>query len=300
MTPPEPTIDVASPRPPEGEALPATDRRLQDVTGDPAFRDGQPAAWTFHRATCRWTYNVLDAPPSRPPLPGREDPLAALVALPDPTELPEPLDGALRARLSCRAFVDEPVTLPQLATLLWSGYGVHGPVDAGPLELQARTVPSGGGLYPLELHVLARSVDGLDPGVHHYVPTHHGLEAVRDGLVPSRLTTYLFMGQPYAAEAAAVIVLAGVPGRSLWKYGDRGYRYLLMEAGHVAQNINLAAIQLGLGSCNLGGFFDDELAGLLRLDVEEEFPVYAVAVGRPDDEVGDLRAVREVPPVRPS
>lgn len=298
---PEPTIDLAASRPSDGRtALHAADRRLTGVTGDPAFRDGQPAAWTFHRATCRWTYNVLDAPPSRPPLPGREDPRAALLALPDATELPQPLDGALRARLSCRAFVDQSVTLAQLATLLWSGYGVRGPVDAGPLELEARTVPSGGGLYPLELHVLARSVDGLDPGVHHYVPTHHGLEAVRDGLVPSRLTTYLFMGQPYAAEAAAVIVLAGVPGRSLWKYGDRGYRYLLMEAGHVAQNINLAASQLGLGTCNLGGFFDDELAGLLRLDVEEEFPVYAVALGRPDHDVEDLRAVRDLPTAHPS
>lgn len=266
---------------------------LQAVTDDAAFRDGQEVAWTFHRATCRWTYNVLDPPPSRPPLPGREDPRAHFERLPRPRQLFGSLDDTLRARLSCRAFTEDAVGLAELATLLWAGYGLHGRVDAGPLELPARMAPSGGGLHPLELYVLARAVDGLDPGVHHYVPLHHGLESVRAGLVPHRLTTYLFMGQPYAADAAAVIIVTGVPGRSLWKYGDRGYRYLLMEAGHVAQNVNLAGAGLDLGTCNLGGFFDDEVAGLLRLDVEEEFPVYAIAVGRPDTSVDDLRAVRD-------
>jgi SagB-type dehydrogenase family enzyme len=78
-----------------------------------------------------------------------------------------------------------------------------------------------------------------------------------------------------------VVVITAVPGRSLWKYGDRGYRYLLLEAGHAAQNLNLAAVEAGLGCCNLGGFFDEELAGLLLVDTEEEMPLYAVAVGVP-------------------
>jgi SagB-type dehydrogenase family enzyme len=117
--------------------------------------------------------------------------------------------------------------------------------------------------------------------VYHYVPVHHGLEQLRDEALPRRFQTYLFMGQRWATEAGAVVVITAVPGRSLWKYGDRGYRYFLLEAGHAMQNLNLAAIAVGLGSCNLGGFFDDELAAVVRADVEEEFPLYAAAVGVP-------------------
>jgi SagB-type dehydrogenase family enzyme len=80
--------------------------------------------------------------------------------------------------------------------------------------------------------------------------------------------------------------------RSLCKYGDRGYRYVLFEAGHCVQNVNLVAAALGLGTCNAGGFFDDELGGLLTLDIERELPLYAVAIGHPEGTTKDqLRAV---------
>jgi SagB-type dehydrogenase family enzyme len=149
------------------------------------------------------------------------------------------------------------------------------------MELCERPVPSGGGLYPLELYLVVRAVDGLVPGVYHYVAAAHALERLRDVALPERFVTYLFMNQAYFAEAALVAVLTAMPERSLWRYGERGYRYLLLEAGHVGQNLNLAAAALGLGTCNAGGFFDDELAGLLRADVEREVPLYAVAVGHP-------------------
>jgi SagB-type dehydrogenase family enzyme len=95
------------------------------------------------------------------------------------------------------------------------------------------------------------------------------------------MVTYLFMGQPCVADAAAVLVLSAVAARSLGKYGDRGYRYLLLEAGHVGQNIALTAAGLDLGALALGGFHDDELAALLAIDPEHEVPLLAVAVGVP-------------------
>ena len=119
--------------------------------------------------------------------------------------------------------------------------------------------------------MIARAVEGLTPGVYHYAPILAGLEQFREAEIPARLLTYLFMGAP-AAEAACVLVLTAVVSRSLGKYGDRGYRYLMFEAGHVAQNTNLAAVDQGLGACNLGGFFDDELAALLTLDIDLEIP----------------------------
>jgi SagB-type dehydrogenase family enzyme len=257
------------------------------MSGDQrGFREAQPLAWSFHRNTCRWTYNAPEPPELRPPEPGREDPSLPLIPLSRPALPARRFDEVVAGRFSCRRFSDGPVPLEQLSTLLWSAYGVTGRSHFGPLELLERPVPSGGGLYPLELYAIVRNVPALDPGVYHYVPLYHGLERLRDVTLPKRLVTYLFMGQHYAADAAVVAVLTAVVSRSLWKYADRGYRYILLEAGHVAQNLNLTAAALELGSCNLGGFFDDELAGLLRVDVEGELPLYGVALGVP---AGDER-----------
>jgi SagB-type dehydrogenase family enzyme len=99
--------------------------------------------------------------------------------------------------------------------------------------------------------------------------------------VPAALVSRLFLDQAWAAEASVVLVLSAVCARSTAKYGDRGYRYLLLEAGHVAQNVVLAATGLGLGVVNLGGFLDDELSGLLKLDPESETVLYGAAVGQP-------------------
>ena len=70
----------------------------------------------------------------------------------------------------------------------------------------------------------------------------------------------------------------------MWKYADRGYRYILFEAGHCAQNINLLSLALNLGTLNLGGFFDSTLSDLLKLDEDEEVPLYCIALGYPKNE----------------
>jgi SagB-type dehydrogenase family enzyme len=246
------------------------------------FRDEQALAWLFHRNTCRWLFNTLEDDAVHAPQPPKENPGAPSVVL--PRRLPTgDLAALLGDRASCRAFRDAAISLDGLGTVLHSAYGVIDVSELGPLEFPDRPAPSGGGLYPLELYVIVRAVDALEPGVYHYFPISALLEQLRNSVVPRQLLTYLFMGQFYASDAAAIIVTTAVPSRSLDKYGDRGYRYLLFEAGHVAQNINLAAACEGLGACNLGGFFDDELAGLLRLDIEEEVPLYATAIGLPRD-----------------
>jgi SagB-type dehydrogenase family enzyme len=260
------------------------------------FRDTSPVAWTFHRNTSRWAHNAATAQDAVLPEGSKEDPGSPYVALPRPTPPDATLWRMLEGRFSCRRYARRAVSLDQLALLLLAGYGVLGRTRFGPLEFLERPVPSGGGLYPLELYPLVRNVDGLDAGVYHYVPVTHGLEQVRDVLVPRALQEYLFMGQPLTTDAAVVIVIAAAVDRLLRKYGDRGYRYILFEAGHVAQNLNLAAGALGLGSCNLGGFFDLELGGLLELDAEAEVPVYAVALGVPEAGNRDaLRAIDQAP-----
>ncbi|MBK8459715.1 MAG: SagB/ThcOx family dehydrogenase [Micropruina sp.] len=253
------------------------------------FRSRTPIAWSYHRATARWQFNMGSAT-SPPVVVGREHGALPWTPLPPPAPFLGGLQEAIQERLSCRAFTPEPLSLAELAALLRFGYGVE--QRSGP-SMQDRPAPSGGGLYPLELTVLVRAVEGLEPGVHHYVPAANGLERMREGKLPPELLTYLFMGQPWVAEAAVTLVISFAGERSLTKYVDRGYRYALLEAGHVMQNVNLVAVALGLGSVNLGGFFDDELAGLLRIDPEKEVCLYGCALGRPAPESGRM-ALRDL------
>ena len=255
------------------------------------WRAAEPLAWSFHRGTARWMFNAVGGE-SPPMLPGRERPGAGFVPLPSAHEPSGSLGEVIRGRVSCRRFADTPVALPDLATMLRHSYGMGAHHPGGLQGMYDRPVPSGGGLYPLELNLIVRAVEGLAPGVHHYVPAADGVELVRDGALPPSLLTYLFMGQPWVPEAAFVVVLSAVPGRSLTKYGDRGYRYLLLEAGHVMQNLNLVGWALGVGSVNLGGFFDDELAGLLRIDPEDEFCLYGAAFGHPGGDASGPMALR--------
>lgn len=157
-----------------------------------------------------------------------------------------------------------------LAALLQGAYGIT-ETDAG---VHRRAAPSAGGLYPLEQYLITRA------GIAHYVTRDHALEHVAAPPAPGEITA-CFFGQTWAEAAAAVIVLTAVFARTQAKYGPRGYRFALLEAGHVAQNICLLAEERGLGAVCLGGFIDSKLNALLGVDGREEGALYAVAVGYP-------------------
>lgn len=248
------------------------------------FRKTCPLAWSFHRNSSRWPHNQLKGEHKRQEVATfAEYPELPLIELPPAPELGVSLSASLRGRFSCRRFVDRPASLEALAGTLFWGYGNLGVTSINDVDLVRRPVPSGGGLYPLELYLIARNVSDLAPGLYHYQALHHALEQLREGILPPTLLTELFMAQPWVAEASFVLVIVSNWQRSLWKYEDRGYRYLLLEAGHLAQNVNLSAAALGLGSVNLGGFFDLDLVDLFSLDPEEGAPLYGIAVGSPAD-----------------
>ena len=199
--------------------------------------------------------------------------------LPEPGALPAPLEHVLRSRRSAGRFGTQALGIEQLATLLWAAYGVNEPAPTdGPPWPDLRTVPSGGALYPLELYVLAMDVHGLAPGVHHYDPRRHRLDELRRadlGETLPRMLTAPDLGE----GAAAVVAITGVFWRSRFKYGLRGYRFTLLEAGHVAQNLLLAAAALELAACPCGGFFERRLDPLLEVDGVEESALYLVLLG---------------------
>jgi SagB-type dehydrogenase family enzyme len=247
------------------------------------FRDDHPIAWSYHHETARSSFNMHGLnPPTYEVAPFKEDPDAETVELPQPAVPALPFAATVAGRYSCRRFLAEPISLGALSTLLYTGYGVHGSVEMDG-EFLERPVPSGGGLYPLELYVLVQRVDGLAGGAWHYVPLGHRLERVHDHPLPRLLTAEMFLGQAYLADCSAIVVITSVVQRSLWKYEDRGYRYILLEAGHVAQNLNLCAAAMDLASLNLGGFFDRDVLGLIRAESDDQIALYGVALGRPEE-----------------
>ncbi len=209
----------------------------------------------------------------RLPLPQRE--------LPPPRRTALSLADAIAARRSCREFADRAVGAADVAALLQAAYGVTHVLgsDDGRRGLPLRAAPSGGALYPLELYVAVLRVDGLDPALYHFDPLEAALAVVTEPLGPedvARLSTY----PEIAGASAAVIFVAAVFGRTRFKYGLRGYRFALLEAGHVGQNVLLTATALGLGAVPLGGFYDRLTDEFLGLDGVNESTLYTLAVGR--------------------
>jgi SagB-type dehydrogenase family enzyme len=204
----------------------------------------------------------------------------ARICLPEPTSLDQPLGEVIVRRRSQRAFDRKSIGLDVLAALLYAGYGVTGKVEpqGDQPALSLRAVPSGGALYPLELYAGVLRVGSLEPGLYHFDPTSSGLEAVRVGLNAEDLA--LLSTFPAITSSCAVLILvAAIFGRTRFKYGLRGYRFALLEAGHVAQNILLAASALGLASVPLGAFYDQCTDSFLGLDGVNESTLYTIAVG---------------------
>lgn len=204
------------------------------------------------------------------------------VALPDPRPVDDrTLGSAVSDRRTERSFSGEGVDLERLATLLGRAFGTTGVEDRLELEKSLRAYPSPGGLYPVEAYVAAVRVDGLDPGVYHYAPDDHELARLRSvdwpaGELPNDL---LLTDEDAFDGAAAGVFLTGVLPRALSKYGPRGYRYVLQESGHMAQNAQLLGRALDLGVVPVGGYDDRAVDDLLGVDGVDEATVYALVLG---------------------
>ena len=217
--------------------------------------------------------DVLGRKPPRPPA-YKSYAKARRIVLPSPAHEGASVEAALRKRRSVRNYSSDPLTLTQLAQLLFAAQGTTGRMYGEPL----RTAPSAGALYPFEIYVVANNVEALDRGIYHYAVREHQLELVREGDFRGAITEAALQ-QEMLGEADVSFVLAAVVDRTRYKYGERGFRYVYMEAGHISQNIYLQAVSLGLGSVGVGAFLDHEVSKLIGLDGEAEVPIYLHAVG---------------------
>ena len=217
------------------------------------------------------------------PMPGAEKavaPDAETFDLPAPPEIlhgkARGLIDLLRTRRSRRDYAAEPLALEDLATLLWSAQGV---VESG-RGYTLRTAPSAGARHPLETYAMINQVEGLAAGLFRYSPS--GQRLVRLGDDPSvagRLAAAC-LGQAMLRTSAVSFIWTAVVERGRWKYQQRAYRYIYLDAGHACQNLYLACEALGLGCCAVAAFDDDAVDRILGIDGREEFTIYLATVGR--------------------
>lgn len=202
----------------------------------------------------------------------RKRPQSRKIILPQPKLASRTsIEEVLLRRRSVRTFTGRPITVPELSQLLWAAQGL---TASGGL----RTAPSAGALYPLEVHILSGNVTGLDPGMYRYMANGHALVWV--GMEDKRIAlAHAALDQPSIAEAAVVLVLSAVYERTTGKYGQRGIRYVHMEAGHAAQNVYLQAASLRLGTVVIGAFQDERVHNILGLR-EPEQPLYLMPIGK--------------------
>jgi SagB-type dehydrogenase family enzyme len=194
------------------------------------------------------------------------------------TPLKLSLEEAITSRKTARGMAPCRLTLANVGTIFHHAYGVTRDYQQQGFPRPFRTVPSGGALYPLELFFYATHVEGLGAGVYHYNASRHNLRFVQPGDQTEQIANGLVQ-QHLAGDAAMIIFITAMFQRSVFKYGDRGYRFVLLEAGHVAQNITLVATALGLGCVNVGGYFDRQIDDLLGLDGLEHSTIYVAAIG---------------------
>lgn len=216
----------------------------------------------------------------QPPLETLADPDKPLVDLPPPASLdipPADLRTTIELRQSIRNYAHEPITLEELSFLLWCTQGVkhvHG------MQATFRTVPSAGARHAFETFLLVNDVEGMEPGLYRYLALSHRLQQLdTDPTIAHRITAACF-DQQFILRSNVVFLWTAVPYRMTWRYGERGYRDLHLDAGHVCQNLYLAAGAVGCGTCAIAAFNDDEMNELLGINGEDQFLIYLATVGK--------------------
>ena len=183
------------------------------------------------------------------------------------------VEKAIAKRRSERNFSRNPMGLAELSHILYYSSGLTDKRSG------FRASPSAGATYPIEIYPVINNVEGLTTGIYRYSVSAHELEPIREGDFRQEMAQAA-LGQRMLIEANVVLVLSAIFERTTRRYQERGQRYILLEAGHIAQNTSLVATSMGLGICAIGAFYDEDFNRLLGLDGRQESVLYLVAVGK--------------------
>ena len=196
-----------------------------------------------------------------------------------PIDLPKPdeiemqtvdLRTAIEGRVSVRRYDEEPLTLAELSFLLWCTQGIKG--TKGGSYATLRTVPSAGARHAFETFLLINRVEGLESGLYRFLALEHQLVEVNLDPDIGKEITQACWNQRFVLTSAVTFIWVAVPYRMTWRYGQRGYRYMHLDAGHVCQNLYLAAEAVDSGVCAIAAFSDEDMSRLLDLGRERQTP----------------------------
>jgi SagB-type dehydrogenase family enzyme len=221
-------------------------------------------------------FRGIPAPTLEKPVPEE----GRFISLPQPAEISTPpleLRSAIESRRSIREYAHDPLTLQELTYLLWCTQGI---VQRHEPYATFRNVSSAGGRHAFETYLLVNRVSGLEPGIYRYLAFSHRLMPIEIGPDMADMVMEACLKQAIVRDSAVTFIWSCVIYRMAWRYSERAYRLVHLDAGHICQNLYLAAEQIKCGACAIGAFDDELMAGLLGIDGEEEFVIYCATVGK--------------------
>lgn len=200
------------------------------------------------------------------------------VILPKATKISDSLSNLLSKRISTRKFSTNPISLQAFSNILYYSAGMK--KHSNNSETEKRFYPSAGARYPLEIYPIILNVEGITNSIYHYHLKTHSLETLLSTKVKSRIIKQF--NQPWISGSAVIFVITAIFGRTQLKYGERGYRHIITEYGHMAQNTYLTSTAEGIGCCSIGGFNDDGINSLLELNGIDEGVIGVLVIGDPE------------------
>lgn len=221
-------------------------------------------------------FQGLPVPPLEKPVPEG----GKFILLPQPAEIsvtPIDLRSAIESRRSIRQYSRDALSLEELSYLLWCSQGI---VQKHEPYATFRNVPSAGGRHAFETYLQINRVSGLEPGLYRYLAFSHRLIAIEISSDMADRITEACLRQALVRDSAVTFIWSCVIYRMAWRYSERSYRLVHLDAGHVCQNLYLAAEQINCGVCAIGAFDDELMAGLLGIDRADEFVIYCATVGK--------------------
>jgi SagB-type dehydrogenase family enzyme len=230
----------------------------------------------YNRLSRADQFRGLPAPYLEKPVPEGSE----FIGLPKPAEISVPnleLRSAIESRRSIRKYASDPLTLHELSYLLWCTQGI---VQRHEPYATFRNVPSAGGRHAFETYLLVNRVNGLEPGLYRYLAFSHRLLVMETSPDMADRLTEACLRQSVVRDSAVTFIWSCIIYRMAWRYSERAYRLVHLDAGHACQNLYLAAEQLGCGACAIGAFDDELMAKLLGIDGLDEFVIYCATVGK--------------------
>ena len=217
-------------------------------------------------------------PPLQKPIPEGSP---VLIDLPDPAEASlQEMDFTelLKKRQSWRKFNLDPLNLVELSYLLFATQGLLAEIGEG--YASRRTVPSAGARHPYETYLAVNRVEGLKSGTYRYLPFSHQLLLLEETDQLPGLLTEANLGQKFVGNAPVALAWSCIPYRAEWRYMDHAHKNILLDAGHICQNLYLAVTVLGLGTCAIGAYDQAAMDAIFELDGDDEYVVYLAPVGK--------------------